>query len=111
MGVTLKFRVENSDQSYCCFLFSQIKIRPSVNHPFEWNLGVMTDNLREIQSLQLRFIESASVSESCASDLLTLMQKLTEEEALSVISIISLLQNEAVFLRRISQKIKFLHVA
>lgn len=44
-----------------------------------------------IQSLQLRLIESASVSESCASDLLMILRKLSTAEATSVVGIISLL--------------------
>lgn len=65
----------------------------------------MMDALREIQTLQLRLIESASVNESCASDLLTLVRNLKAVEADSLINIVALLQGEADFLRRISKEI------
>ncbi|SDV01920.1 hypothetical protein SAMN05216202_3241 [Pseudomonas mucidolens] len=68
------------------------------------------DTLREIQTLQLRLIESASVSENCASDLLSLIRKLTAAEASSVINMITLLQNEANFLRKFSQEMTSLRM-
>ncbi|MGW7775276.1 hypothetical protein ACTWM0_20290 [Pseudomonas machongensis] len=55
-----------------------------------------------IQHLQLRLIESASVNESCATDLLLILRKLTRAEANSVNGIISLLHSEADALRSLS---------
>ncbi|WP_054892679.1 MULTISPECIES: hypothetical protein [unclassified Pseudomonas] len=54
-----------------------------------------------IQHLQLRLIESASVNESCATDLLLILRKLTSAEANSV-NVISLLHSEADALRSLS---------
>ncbi|WP_330210897.1 hypothetical protein [Pseudomonas sp. AM4(2022)] len=61
------------------------------------------DPLHDIQILQLRLIESASVSESCATDLLGILRKLTITEAKDVVDIIGLLQNEAERLRELSK--------
>ncbi|PMQ08160.1 hypothetical protein PseAD21_25610 [Pseudomonas sp. AD21] len=61
------------------------------------------DPLHDIQILQLRLIESASVSESCATDLLGILRKLTITEAKNVVDIIGLLQNEAERLRELSK--------
>lgn len=58
-----------------------------------------------IQHLQLRLIESASVNESCATDLLLILRKLTSAEASSVIGIITLLHSEADALRSLSKEI------
>lgn len=66
------------------------------------------DDLLQFQTLQLRLIESASVNESCASDLMGLMHKLVATDANSIISIIGLLKNEAVFLRKVSQNLLIL---
>ena len=65
----------------------------------------MMDTLRKVQTLQLRFVESASVNESCASDLLSLVCKLSDAEANSLIDLVALLQGEAQFLRRVSKEI------
>lgn len=54
-----------------------------------------------IQHLQLRLIESASVNESCATDLLLILRKVTSAEANSV-NVISLLHSEADALRSLS---------
>ncbi|WP_047542081.1 hypothetical protein [Pseudomonas simiae] len=62
------------------------------------------DPLYEIQWRQLRLIESASVNEACAIDLLSLLRKLTAGEASNVLSIVTLLQCEAEFLRRFSKE-------
>lgn len=59
--------------------------------------------LRDIQNLQLRLIESASVNESCAADLLSILRKLSAAEAKSVLEIISLLQHEADMLHKLSK--------
>jgi hypothetical protein len=61
------------------------------------------DPLHDIQILQLRLIESASVSESCAADLLGILRKLTITEAKNVVDIVGLLQNEAERLRELSK--------
>ncbi|WP_409317915.1 hypothetical protein [Pseudomonas sp. KCJK9016] len=62
-------------------------------------------SLRDIQNFQLRLIESVSVSESCAADLLSILRKLTVAEANNVIEIIGLLQSEAEILRKLSGKL------
>ncbi|KII33835.1 MULTISPECIES: hypothetical protein [Pseudomonas] len=59
--------------------------------------------LRDLQNLQLRLVESASVNESCAADLLSILQKLTNKEANSVVEIIGLLQHEAAMLQQLSR--------
>lgn len=59
--------------------------------------------LRDIQNLQLRLIESASVNESCAADLLSILRKLSAAEAKSVLEIINLLQHEADTLHKLSK--------
>ncbi len=61
------------------------------------------DPLYEIQWRQLRLIESASVNEACAVDLLSLLRKLTAAEASNVLNIVMLLQGEADFLRNFSK--------
>lgn len=63
------------------------------------------NSIHSIQSLQLRLIESASVSESCASDLLMILRKLSTAEATCVVGIIRLLHSEAGALRKISKDI------
>ncbi|MFT0869619.1 hypothetical protein [Pseudomonas sp. CAM1A] len=63
------------------------------------------DSIHSIQHLQLRLIESASVNESCATDLLLILRKLTSAEANSVIAIIMLLHSEADALRCLSRDI------
>ncbi|KPM66849.1 MULTISPECIES: hypothetical protein [Pseudomonas] len=63
------------------------------------------NSIHSIQSLQLRLIESASVSESCASDLMMILRKLSTAEATSVVGIISLLHSEAGALRKIAKDI------
>ncbi len=60
--------------------------------------------LLQAQKLQLRLIESASVNESCAFDLLSIIRKLTATEANSLINIIDLLRNESEFLRNLSKE-------
>ncbi|AUO23456.1 hypothetical protein ACIOMR_03720 [Pseudomonas sp. NPDC087814] len=62
------------------------------------------DPLHEIQKRQLRLIESASVNEACAVDLLSLLRKLTAAEASNVLNIVTLLQSEAEFLRELSKE-------
>ncbi|MDF3200417.1 MULTISPECIES: hypothetical protein [Pseudomonas] len=62
------------------------------------------DPLHEIQRRQLRLIESASVNEACAVDLLSLLRKLTAAEASNVLNIVTLLQSEAEFLRELSKE-------
>ena len=64
----------------------------------------MMDPLHEIQRRQLRLIESASVNEACAVDLLSLLRKLTAAEASNVLNIVTLLQSEAEFLRELSKE-------
>ncbi len=64
----------------------------------------MMDPLHEIQKRQLRLIESASVNEACAVDLLSLLRKLTAAEASNVLNIVTLLQSEAEFLRELSKE-------
>ena len=64
----------------------------------------MMDPLHEIQGRQLRLIESASVNEACAVDLLSLLRKLTAAEASNVLNIVTLLQSEAEFLRELSKE-------
>ncbi|QHC95857.1 MULTISPECIES: hypothetical protein [unclassified Pseudomonas] len=59
--------------------------------------------LRDLQNLQLRLVESAAVNESCAADLLSILQKLTNKEANSVVEIIGLLQHEAAMLQQLSR--------
>lgn len=59
--------------------------------------------LRDIQNLQLRLVESASVNENCAADLLSILRKLTAAEANSVVEIIGLLQHEAAMLYELSR--------
>ena len=59
--------------------------------------------LRDIQNLQLRLVESASVNENCAADLLSILRKLTAAEANSVVEIIGLLQHEAAMLYELSK--------
>ncbi len=63
------------------------------------------DPLHEIQRRQLRLIESASINEACATDLLSLLRKLTVAEASNVLNMVTLLQSEAEFLRRLSNEI------
>ncbi len=60
-------------------------------------------SLRDIQNLQLRLVESASVNENCAADLLSILRKLTAAEASSVVEIIGLLQHEAAMLCELSR--------
>lgn len=60
-------------------------------------------SLRDIQNLQLRLVESASVNENCAADLLSILRKLTAAEANSVVEIIGLLQHEAAMLHELSR--------
>ncbi|AMW82910.1 hypothetical protein RCO22_27415 [Pseudomonas yamanorum] len=62
------------------------------------------DPLHEIQRRQLRLIESASINEACAIDLLSLLRRLTAAEANNVLNMITLLQSEAEFLRRLSKE-------
>lgn len=66
---------------------------------------IFMSTLRDIQNFQLKLIESASVNESCAADLLSILRKLTATEASSVLGIISLLQSEAEILRKLSGKL------
>lgn len=61
------------------------------------------DPLHEIQRRQLRLIESASVNEACAIDLLGVLRRLTAADASTVLNIVALLQNEAEFLRRLAK--------
>lgn len=59
--------------------------------------------LRNLQNLQLRLVESASINESCAADLFSILRKLTNKEASSVVEIIGLLQHEAAMLQQLSR--------
>ncbi|MCS3420209.1 hypothetical protein M2399_005499 [Pseudomonas sp. BIGb0450] len=61
------------------------------------------DPLHEIQRRQLRLIESASVNEACAIDLLGVLRRLTAADASTVLNMVALLQNEAEFLRRLAK--------
>ncbi|MFW6749321.1 hypothetical protein ACKUG4_01385 [Pseudomonas glycinae] len=65
--------------------------------------GKLMTPLRDIQNFQLKLIESASISESCAADLSSILRKLTAAEASSVLEIIGLLQSEADKLQKLSR--------
>lgn len=67
------------------------------------------NSLQKIQTLQLRLIESAAVNENCASDLLSLLRKLTAAEAINVLSMVAQLQTEAEFLRKHSKEMALDH--
>lgn len=60
-------------------------------------------SMKDIQNIQLHLIESASTSESCASDLLDILHKLNHAEAISIRSIIEQLRHEARILRALSK--------
>lgn len=57
----------------------------------------------DTQNIQLYLIKSATVSESCATDLLDILHKLNHAEASSIISIIEQLRHEARTLRALSK--------
>ena len=63
------------------------------------------DSLYRIQQLQLKLIESASVNESCAIDLLDILCTEPVAEYENVLGIVALLLNEAELLRDISKDI------
>lgn len=58
-----------------------------------------------VQDVQLRLLESAFVNESCASDLVSILHRLTNDESEFIIAAIRLLQDEADKLKNISREI------
>ena len=61
-------------------------------------------SIKNIQNLQLRLVESASVNDSCAHDLFVILRKLNIAEATNVVGIINLLHSEAQALRVLSRE-------
>lgn len=61
--------------------------------------------LYRIQGLQLNFIETAMINESCAENLMTLAHRITCEDAESLRGIISSLQPHKEYLRRVARDI------
>lgn len=57
----------------------------------------------DTQTIQLRLVESAAVSESCATDLLDILPKLSLSDAKSIVCIIENLRCEAWSLRALSK--------
>jgi hypothetical protein len=67
------------------------------------------DPLERIQELQLKLIESASVSESCARDLMDILCNLSTADARSVRGIVKQLRDEAFTLRGLSKEVTANH--
>jgi hypothetical protein len=63
------------------------------------------NSVKTIQQFQLRLIEAASVNESCATDLLEVLRKLSCAEARCVIGIIGLLNHESEELKKLSKNL------
>jgi|GEM_PF-6883139 len=59
----------------------------------------------QIQQLQLKLVESASVSENCAIDLMDILFKLKAEQAKDVLGIIEALLSEAEALKQLSRDV------
>lgn len=57
------------------------------------------NSLRHIQQMQLKLFMSASVNETCALDLMSIVYALSATDARTVLGIIELLINEAETLR------------
>ncbi|MFU2325520.1 hypothetical protein [Pseudomonas sp. NFX98] len=67
------------------------------------------DALHRIQQLQLKLLESASINESCAVDLLAIIPRLTATEARNVLGIIDLLKGESDVLKGLSKDVTSNH--
>ena len=63
------------------------------------------DALHCIQHFQLRLVKSAAITDDCASDLLDVLCKLSDNEASRLVGIIGLLQHEADSLRALAKTI------
>lgn len=59
----------------------------------------------QIQQLQLKLVESASVSENCAIDLMDILFKLKAEQAKDVLGIVEVLLSEAEALKQLSREV------
>jgi len=59
----------------------------------------------QIQQLQLKLVESASVSENCAIDLMDILFKLKAEQAKDVLGIIEVLLSESEALKQLSRDV------
>ena len=68
------------------------------------------NSVKTIQQLQLKLIETASINESCANDLLEILRKLSCAEAKCVIAIIGLLNQESEDLKILSKNLTAVYV-
>jgi hypothetical protein len=67
-------------------------------------------SMLQVQQLQLKLVESASVSENCAIDLMGILFQLTSAQATEVLGIIEVLLSEAESLKQLSRAVSASHL-
>lgn len=67
-------------------------------------------SMLQVQQLQLKLVESASVGENCAIDLMGILFKLTSAQATEVLGIIEVLLSEAESLKQLSREVSASHL-